>query len=107
MRLEGHCHWVNSLAFSFDGLQLASGCHDRTVILWDALSGTHDATLEGHSKSVKSVTFSLDGLYSARCSEDREVHLWDTISRTIIAQLNRTNDTRFAEFSIGELLLLT
>ncbi|KAK5202643.1 hypothetical protein LTR47_011571 [Exophiala xenobiotica] len=37
--LEGHSSWVNSVAFSPDGQQLASGSRDESVRLWDARTG--------------------------------------------------------------------
>jgi WD40 repeat protein len=37
-----------------------SGSDDKTVRLWDAMTGVALLTLEGHSGSVSSVTFSLD-----------------------------------------------
>jgi len=62
--LEGHSHWVTSLAFSPDGLTLASGSGDHTN-LWDTATGTQRQTLEGHSDSVESVAFSPDELTPA------------------------------------------
>jgi WD40 repeat protein len=49
------------VAFSPDGTQVVSGSHDKTVRLWDAVTGAALQTLEGHSGSVSSVTFSPDG----------------------------------------------
>ncbi|OHW95967.1 vegetative incompatibility protein het-e-1 [Colletotrichum incanum] len=37
--LEGHSDSVNSVAFSGDGMQLASASDDRTVKVWDAATG--------------------------------------------------------------------
>ena len=59
--LEGHSHWVSSVAFSPDGARLASGSGDQKVKIWDANSGECLQTLEGHSDSVSSVAFSPDG----------------------------------------------
>src|SRR5690606_38558434 len=37
--LEGHGDWVNSVAFSADGRQVASGSRDNTIKVWDCESG--------------------------------------------------------------------
>src|SRR5205085_4396531 len=59
--LEGHKAWVGSLAISPDGLWMASGCGDGTVIVWNVSSRALERTLVGHSAPVHSVAFSPDG----------------------------------------------
>ena len=74
--LEGHGHWVNSVCFSPDGKQLASGSADRTVRLWDVETGACVRTLEGHGDGVGSLCFSPNGRQLASGSDDRTVRLW-------------------------------
>ncbi len=45
-RTQGHTRWVNSVAWSPDGRQLASGSYDNSIRVWDAQSGKSVATLQ-------------------------------------------------------------
>ena len=65
------------MAFSPDGLLLASSSDDKTVQLWDPATGEHQRTLRGHTKAVLGVAFSPDGRLLASSSDDKTVRLWD------------------------------
>lgn len=58
--LEGHSDSVRAVAFSPDGSTVASGSWDTTIKLWDARSGTEQATLQVDSV-VDELRFSIDG----------------------------------------------
>jgi hypothetical protein len=75
------------VAYSPDGLTLATASWDRSVRLWDARTGQHKATLSGHSYEVRSVAFSPDGLTLASASSDKRVHLWDPKTGQVRATL--------------------
>ncbi len=59
-QLRGHTGGVTSLGWSFDGKWLASGSEDRTVRLWNPVTGESLHVLEGHAQTVRNVLFSPD-----------------------------------------------
>jgi len=57
-----------------------SGSDDKTVKIWDVISGRCLQTLEGHSNWVQSVVFSPDSQRLASGSDDKTVKIWDAAS---------------------------
>jgi len=85
--LTGHQDSVNSVAVSPDGRRIVSGSSDRTVAVWDLVSGSRTRRLTGHQDSVRSVAVSPDGRRIVSGSDDRTVAVWDLEAGSRIHQL--------------------
>jgi WD40 repeat protein len=72
--LDGHREDVLDLAFSPDGRLLATAGRDRTVRVWDCVTGRERNCLCKHSDAVEAVLFAPDGKTLA--SVGGEVILW-------------------------------
>jgi WD40 repeat protein len=55
----------------------ATGGHDRTIRVWDLVTGRETFALKGHMAGVWSVAFTPDGQRLASGSGDRTVKVWD------------------------------
>ena len=80
--LSGHADWVNSCAVSADGLTIVSASNDRTLKVWDGLSGAERFTLSGHVYKVNGCAVSADGLTIVSASDDTTLKVWDRRSGT-------------------------
>jgi len=74
---HGHTDGVQTVAWSPDSNRVVSGSIDKTVQVWDAITGEHVAIYRGHTGIVNTVAWSPDGKYIASGSEDGTVRLWD------------------------------
>jgi len=83
--LEGHTERILDLAFSPDGILLATGSADGTARIWDVAQGTTQQILNPQSEEmewVHTVAFSPDGKTLATGSSYRTVNFWDTATGT-------------------------
>jgi RNA polymerase sigma factor (sigma-70 family) len=69
--------YVNSVAFSANGEQFASGGGGDRIQLWDAHTGELVHSLRGLGSGTRRVAFSPDGKTVAAGGKDGKVRLWD------------------------------
>lgn len=85
--LSGHRDGVNALAFSRDGLWLASGDQQGTVRIWELRSGRERALWKAHAGQLRGAAFSPDGRFLATAGFDKRVVLWETGAGAQVAAL--------------------
>ena len=69
---------IKSVAWSSDGLLLASSAADSTVRLWNATSGECSKVLSGHRAIVWSVAWCPHKKTLASSSADETIELWNS-----------------------------
>ncbi|KAF9350163.1 hypothetical protein BGX34_001378 [Mortierella sp. NVP85] len=74
---DGHSHALTSIVYSPDSKRVASGSWDRTVRIWDVVTGACLHVLNAHDDQVNSVAYSPQGDQIASASKDRTVKVWD------------------------------
>ena len=80
MTLKGHEGAVNSLAYSPDGLLIASGSDDCTVRIWDTRTGDEKMSpLRSENGRVTSVAFSANGTSVVFGTETGAVCTWNLL----------------------------
>jgi WD40 repeat protein len=120
-RLSGHSGKIEAIAFSPDGRRIATGGRDRTLQVWDAITGRWLASLPGpappgpHGRrwsmikqqwiegsenpqwGLRSIRFSPDGESIAAASGDGNVYRWrvvDGVAPTTVDLGSKTNPER-------------
>jgi len=98
--LKGHGERVSDVAFSPDGVLLASASRDGKIRLWRVADGALLRIMEKHKGGASSVAFAPSGLLLASGGNDKMVRLWraDTgeLMRTLAGHNGPVNDVAFS-----------
>ncbi|OUL31709.1 serine/threonine protein kinase [Nostoc sp. T09] len=90
--LQGHENAILSVAISPDGRLFASNS-DRTIKLWNLVTGQEIFTLNGHSQKVNVVTISPNGETLVSGSDDNTIKVWNVATGKVIHTLIGHSDS--------------
>ena len=76
-KLDGHTSSINCIAWSADGMRLATASSDNTAIVWDVAAGKALRTFKGHTAPLTSVSFTADGKRLVTGSWDASAIVWN------------------------------
>ncbi len=75
--IKKHTEWILNVAFSPDGVLLASADRNGGIIISEAVSGGEFYLLEGHKAACTGLSWRSDSNVLASCAEDGKVAIWE------------------------------
>ncbi|KAM6564494.1 hypothetical protein CsatB_024492 [Cannabis sativa] len=103
-RITGHQQVINQVCFSPDGQWIATASYDKSVKIWNGITGNFVATLRGHVGKVYQISWSADSRFLLSCSADTTLKVWDLRTRKLKQDLPGHADEVYAIdwSSVGE-----
>lgn len=95
-RMTGHQQLVNHVYFSPDGLWIASASFDKSVKLWNGVTGSFVAAFRGHVGPVYQISWSADSRLLLSGSKDSTLKVWDIRTQKLKQDLPGHADEVFA-----------
>nr|GMC52978.1 notchless protein homolog [Ipomoea batatas] len=95
-RMTGHQQLVNHVYFSPDGQWIASASFDKSVKLWNGISGKFIAAFRGHVGPVYQISWSADSRLLLSGSKDSTLKVWDIRTKKLKQDLPGHADEVFA-----------
>ncbi|MBC7864552.1 MAG: hypothetical protein IAF38_16375 [Bacteroidia bacterium] len=87
--LKGHTDWINGIKFSSSGkfLYTCAGSmfgKDRSVKIWNPVSGACVKTMEGHTEDVDALDVSPNGKLIVTGSRDNTIKVWNSKTQQLV-----------------------
>lgn len=76
-RMTGHVQPINHVSFSPNGRLIASASFDKSIRIWNGITGKFITTLRGHVGAVYQVAWSSDSRLLVSASKDSTIKLFD------------------------------
>ena len=94
-----HPNYVDAVAFNQAGTQLATGCHDGTVRIWDIAKGQQLRQINAHVQPqpapVYCVAWTADAKQIISGSLDKTLKLWDATSGNLVREFKAYKEKDF------------
>ena len=91
-RLTGHQQLINDVKFSPDMRYIASASFDKSIRIWNGLTGKFVTTLRGHVQRVYQIAWSADSRLLASSSADSTCKIWSLTNRKLMCDLPGHSD---------------
>jgi WD40 repeat protein/Cdc6-like AAA superfamily ATPase len=90
---DGHSGDVLTIAWNHDNTRILSGSADRTIKIWNVITGQILQTLYGHSDAVLKADWNNDDSTIASASKDKTVKIWNVLTGHLLFNLTKhTNE---------------
>jgi WD40 repeat protein len=88
---SNHTGPIQAVAWAPDGIRIASAADDKTIQIWNALTGNHLLTYTAHDTTIKAITWSPDGKSIASAGHDGTIQIWDTLTGNHVFTFRKHN----------------
>ncbi|MCC6612880.1 MAG: tetratricopeptide repeat protein [Anaerolineae bacterium] len=104
----GHTGWAADASFSRDGLLLATGGSDGTVVLWDVTTGRPMRTFRGHTGPLRHVMMTANDARLLSIGEEADMIEWRIDPAPVVQRsLGHTGGIWWLDVSPDETQVLT
>jgi len=95
----GHPNLVDAVAFNTAGTQLATGCHDGSIRIWDVAKGQLIREIKAHTvqnaTSIYCIAWSPDNKQIVSGSLDHSMKLWDASNGNMVREFKGYKEKEF------------